>query len=59
GIHIPEEEDDGCWSSLDPKCFPPHLKSIIFRSFVGEPKEINAIKLLLKYVGFLETITIV
>ncbi|KAI3870336.1 hypothetical protein MKX03_001471 [Papaver bracteatum] len=58
GIRIHEEEDDGCWS-LDPKCSPPHLKSIKLKYFNGELVELNAIKLILKYAGFLETVTIV
>ncbi|KAI3954534.1 hypothetical protein MKW92_033548, partial [Papaver armeniacum] len=50
--------DDDCWS-LDPKCSPPHLKLIKFMYFGGEPMELNAIKFFLKYVGFLESVTIV
>ncbi|KAI3843896.1 hypothetical protein MKX03_013962 [Papaver bracteatum] len=55
---IPEEEDDGCWS-LDPKCLPPHLKSMEFPYFCGDPAELNAIKLFLKYPGNLETVTVI
>ncbi|KAI3849476.1 hypothetical protein MKX03_033768, partial [Papaver bracteatum] len=57
-IHIRDEEDDGCWS-LDPKYSLPNLKSIKVGYFDGEPAELNAIKLFLKYAGFLETVTIV
>ncbi|XP_026418281.1 F-box protein At4g09920-like [Papaver somniferum] len=51
-------EDDDCWS-LDPKGSLPHLKSIKFINFRGGPMELTAIKLFLKYAGFLETVTIV
>ncbi|KAI3930258.1 hypothetical protein MKW92_033835 [Papaver armeniacum] len=57
-ICIPDKGDDGCWS-LDPKCSPPHLKSIKFMYFDGEPEELNAVKIFLKYARFLETVTIV
>ncbi|KAI3849475.1 hypothetical protein MKX03_033767 [Papaver bracteatum] len=57
-IHILGDEDDGCWS-LDPKYSLPHLKSIKVKYFNGEPTELNAIKLFLKYLSFLETVTIV
>ncbi|KAI3845941.1 hypothetical protein MKX03_013626 [Papaver bracteatum] len=57
-IHNPREEYDGCWS-LDPICSLPHLKSIKFKYFDGEPVELDAIKLFLKCAGFLETVTIV
>ncbi|KAI3844107.1 hypothetical protein MKW92_023149, partial [Papaver armeniacum] len=57
-IHIPGEEDDGCWS-FDPKYSLPPLKSIKVKYFNGESAELNAIKLFLKYLSFLETVTIV
>ncbi|KAI3902763.1 hypothetical protein MKW92_008215, partial [Papaver armeniacum] len=56
--HIPDEEDVGCWP-LDPKSSPPLLESIKFMHFDGEPTELNAIKHFLRYIGFLETLTIV
>ncbi|KAI3954530.1 hypothetical protein MKW92_033544, partial [Papaver armeniacum] len=58
GIYIPDEGDDGCWS-LGPKCSPPHLKSIKFKNFYGEQREVNAVKIFLKHAIFLETVTIV
>ncbi|KAI3975400.1 hypothetical protein MKX01_004487 [Papaver californicum] len=57
-IDIPEENYDGC-RPLDPKSSLLHLKSIIFKNFEGQPMELNAIKLFLKYAGFLEIVTIV
>ncbi|KAI3830709.1 hypothetical protein MKX03_009910 [Papaver bracteatum] len=57
-ICIPDEVDDGCWS-VDPICSPPFLKSIKFKQVDGKPEEQNAIKFLLKYAGFLESVTIV
>ncbi|XP_026417283.1 F-box/LRR-repeat protein At4g14096-like [Papaver somniferum] len=51
-------EDEDCWS-LDPKCLPPHLKVIKFKIFEGHSMELNAINLFLKYVQFLECVTIV
>ncbi|KAI3836745.1 hypothetical protein MKX03_019915 [Papaver bracteatum] len=53
-----DEEIDDCWS-LDPKCSPPHIKSIKFMYFHGGPMELNVIKFFLKYARFLETVTIV
>ncbi|KAI3840525.1 hypothetical protein MKX03_014224 [Papaver bracteatum] len=58
GIDFPDIEEDDCWS-LDPKCSLPHLKSIKFKFFKGEPVEVNAIKVFLKYPGFFGTVTIV
>ncbi|RZC81918.1 hypothetical protein C5167_044491 [Papaver somniferum] len=54
---IPSVQNDD-WS-LDPNCSPPHLKSIKFKKFDGEQKELNAVRFFLKYFGFLETVTIV
>ncbi|XP_026416571.1 F-box/LRR-repeat protein At4g14103-like [Papaver somniferum] len=51
-------EDDDCWS-LDPRRSPPHLKVIKFKKFEGQSMELNVIKLFLKYVRFLESVTIV
>ncbi|XP_026398274.1 F-box protein At4g22280-like [Papaver somniferum] len=56
-IDIPEEEYDECWE-LDPKSSLPRLKSIIFKVFEGQPEELNAVKLFLKYAGVLESLTI-
>lgn len=57
-IRIPEKKDDGCWS-LDPKYSLPNLKSIKVEYFNGYWMELNAIKLFLKCLSFLETVTIV
>ncbi|XP_026410536.1 F-box protein At4g09920-like [Papaver somniferum] len=51
-------EDDDCWS-LDPRRSPPHLKVIKFKNFEGQSMELNVIKLFLKYVRFIEGVTIV
>ncbi|KAI3968424.1 hypothetical protein MKW92_012688, partial [Papaver armeniacum] len=56
-IYIPEEEYDECWA-LDPKSCLPFLKSITFKYFEGYPLELNAVKLFLKYAGFLKSVTI-
>ncbi|KAI3853389.1 hypothetical protein MKW92_029936 [Papaver armeniacum] len=58
GIDFPDIEDDDCWS-LDPKCSLSHLNSIRIKHFVGEPMEVNAIKVFLKHPGFSGTVTIV
>ncbi|KAI3950629.1 hypothetical protein MKW92_006677, partial [Papaver armeniacum] len=51
-------EDDRCWS-FDPECSLLHLRSVKFYYFNGMPKELDAIKLFLKYAEVLETATIV
>ncbi|KAI3936366.1 hypothetical protein MKW92_049475, partial [Papaver armeniacum] len=57
-VRIPCVENDDCWS-LDPKCWPPHLKLIKFKNFEGNPMELNAINLFMKYARFLQSVTIV